>query len=437
MEFSNMIINRLVCGVFCIAASFSFAQPTGGSGATSQDLQLNTITTAVPFMAITPDSRAGGMGDAGTALSGDANSIYWNTSMLNFAKQRSEISLSYTPWLRQLTNDIHLSYLSGYYKVNDRHAVAGALRFFSLGEITFTDASGNVIRDDKPSEFELTGGYAFKLSERLSIGVNGKFAYSNLTGGLTVAGVNTKAGVAGAADLSFTYFNEDAKIGKTKGAYTFATTINNIGNKIAYSELQSRDFLPMNIKIGNSFRADFDKFNNLLFAVDLQKLLVPTPAIYQLQGSEFALISGMNNEIGVISAMLQSFYDAPGIPVKDESGNYVQQQDGSYEIVKGSKLREELAEINIATGLEYWYNNVLALRAGYFYEHRSKGDRQYLNFGVGFKYNMFGVDFSYLAALTRQSPLANTLRFTLRLNLDGNGGAGSSAPRSAPSDSSK
>jgi hypothetical protein len=432
-----MILNKAVFGVFCFLALNSFAQPTGGGGATNQDLQLNTITTAVPFMSITPDSRAGGMGDAGTALSGDANSIYWNTSMLNFAKQRSELSLSYTPWLRQLTNDIHLSYLSGYYKVNDRHAVAGALRFFSLGEITFTDASGNVIRDDKPSEFELTGGYAFKLSERLSIGVNGKFAYSNLTGGLTVAGVNTKAGVAGAADLSFTYFNEDAKIGKTKGAYTFATTINNVGNKIAYSELQSRDFLPMNIKIGNSFRADIDKFNNLLFAVDLQKLLVPTPAIYQLQGSEFALISGKNNEIGVISAMLQSFYDAPGIPVKDENGDYVQLQDGSYEIVKGSKLREELAEINIATGIEYWYNNVLALRTGFFYEHRSKGDRQYINFGVGFKYNMFGIDFSYLAALTRQSPLGNTLRFTLRLNLDGNGGGGSSTPKSAPSDSSK
>lgn len=432
-----MRLNRAVSGIFCFLALNSFAQPTGGDGATNQDLQLNTITTAVPFMAITPDSRAGGMGDAGTALSGDANSIYWNTSMLNFAKQRSELALSYTPWLRQLTNDIHLSYLSGYYKVNDRHAIAGALRFFSLGEITFTDASGNVIRDDKPSEFELTGGYAFKLSERLSIGVNGKFAYSNLTGGLTVAGVNTKAGVAGASDLSFTYFNEDAKIGKTKGAYTFATTINNIGNKIAYSELQSRDFLPMNIKIGNSFRADIDKFNNLLFAVDLQKLLVPTPAIYQLQGSEFALISGKNNEIGVISAMLQSFYDAPGIPVEDENGDYVQLQDGSYEIVKGSKLREELAEINIATGIEYWYNNVLALRTGFFYEHRTKGDRQYINFGVGFKYNMFGIDFSYLAALTRQSPLGNTLRFTLRLNLDGNGGGGSSTPKSAPSDSSK
>ena len=432
-----MILNKAVSGVFCFLALNSFAQPTGGDGATNQDLQLNTITTAVPFMAITPDSRAGGMGDAGTALSGDANSIYWNTSMLNFAKQRSELALSYTPWLRQLTNDIHLSYLSGYYKVNDRHAIAGALRFFSLGEITFTDASGNVIRDDKPSEFELTGGYAFRLSERLSIGVNGKFAYSNLTGGLTVAGVNTKAGVAGASDLSFTYFNEDAKIGKTKGAYTFATTINNIGNKIAYSELQSRDFLPMNIKIGNSFRADIDKFNNLLFAIDLQKLLVPTPAIYQLQGSEFALISGKNNEIGVISAMLQSFYDAPGIPVEDENGDYVQLQDGSYEIVKGSKLREELAEINIATGIEYWYNNVLALRTGLFYEHLSKGDRQYINFGVGFKYNMFGIDFSYLAALTRQSPLGNTLRFTLRLNLDGNGGGGSSTPKSAPSDSSK
>lgn len=433
-----MSLKKVVCGTFCFLALNSFAQPTGGSGVTDDQLQLNTITTAVPFMAITPDSRAGGMGDAGTALSGDANSIYWNTSMLNFAKQRSELSLSYTPWLRQLTNDIHLSYLSGYYKVNDRHAIGGALRFFSLGEITFTDPSGNVIRDDKPSEFELTGGYAFRLSERLSIGLNGKFAYSNLTGGLTVAGVNTKAGVAGAADLSFTYFNEDAKIGKTKGAYTFATTINNIGNKIAYSELQSRDFLPMNLKIGNSFRADIDKFNNLLFAVDLQKLLVPTPAIYQLQGNEYAMISGKTNDVGVISGMLQSFYDAPGVPVKDENGDYVQLQDGSYEITKGTKFKEELAEINIATGMEYWYNNVLALRAGYFYEHRTKGNRQYLNFGVGFKYNMFGIDFSYLASVSgRQSPLANTLRFTLRLNLDGNNGGGSSTPKSAPSDSSK
>ena len=183
-----------------------YAQPTGGNGVTDEDLQLNTITTALPFMSITPDSRAGGMGDAGTALSPSSSSVYWNTSILSFSEQTSEVSLSYTPWLRQLTNDIHLSYLSGYYQINESHTIGGALRYFSLGEITFTDASGNVIRDDKPSEFEITGAYAFRLSNRLSLGINGKFAYSNLTGGLTVGGVNTKPGVVGAADLSFSYY---------------------------------------------------------------------------------------------------------------------------------------------------------------------------------------------------------------------------------------
>lgn len=399
----------------------SIAQPTGE--VYPSDLQLNTITTAVPFMAITPDSRAGGMGDAGTALSANSNSIYWNTSILNFAKAKSEISVSYTPWLRQLTNDMHLSYVSGYYKINDRNAVGGALRYFSLGEITFTDASGNVIRDDKPSEFELTGGYAFRLSEKMSVGLNGKFAYSNLTGGLTVAGVNTKAGVAGAADLSFTYYNDEAKIGGLRGVYTFATTINNIGNKIAYSELASRDFLPMNLKIGNSFLAQFDKYNSLVLSVDLQKLLVPTPAYYGFIGTDTkpTMISGKDDNVGVISGMLQSFYDAPGAPVKDDAGNYVQNTDGSFEVTKGSRFKEELTEINIAAGLEYWYNNVLAIRGGYFYENKNKGNRQYFNIGVGLKYNKFGVDISYLAAVNgKQSPLANTLRFTLRMTLGEN-----------------
>ena len=173
----------------------AFAQPTGGSGVSDNDLQLNTLTTSLPFMAITPDSRAGGMGDAGTALSANSTSVYWNTSLLSFAKEKSEVSLSYTPWLRQLTNDIHLSYLAGYKQLNKVHSIGGALRYFSLGEITFTDINGDVLRDDKPSEFELVGAYAFKLADRFSIGVNGKFAYSNLTGGLTVAGVNTKPGV--------------------------------------------------------------------------------------------------------------------------------------------------------------------------------------------------------------------------------------------------
>ena len=410
----------IICFCLLVSPILSFAQPNT-SGVAEGDLTLNTITTAVPFMAITPDSRAGGMGDAGTALSANSNSIYWNTSILNFAKAKSEISVSYTPWLRQLTNDMHLSYVSGYYKINDRNAVGGALRYFSLGEITFTDASGNVIRDDKPSEFELTGGYAFRLSEKMSVGLNGKFAYSNLTGGLTVAGVNTKAGVAGAADLSFTYYNDEAKIGGLRGVYTFATTINNIGNKIAYSELASRDFLPMNLKIGNSFLAQFDKYNSLVLSVDLQKLLVPTPAYYDFYDGTNTMISGKSDDIGVISGMLQSFYDAPGAPVKDDAGNYVQNTDGSFEVTKGSRFKEELTEINIAAGLEYWYNNVLAIRGGYFYENKNKGNRQYFNIGVGLKYNKFGVDISYLAAVNgKQSPLANTLRFTLRMTLGEN-----------------
>ncbi len=405
----------------------AFAQPN--SGVTQNDLDgklgLNTITTAVPFMSITPDSRAGGMGDAGTALSADASSLYWNTSALSFAKEKSEIAISYTPWLRQLTNDIHLSYLSGYYKVNERHSVGGALRYFSLGEITFTDETGNVIRDDKPSEFEITAGYAFRTSQRTSVGLNGKFAYSNLTGGLTVAGVNTKPGIAGAADISFTFFNDDAKIGGLRGTYTFATTINNIGNKIKYSDVGANspgDFLPMNLKFGNSFNARFDKFNTLTLSLDIQKLLVPTPAIYDDNG---VIMSGKTNDVGVIGGMVQSFYDAPGTLVLDDNGDPVQNADGSYEIVKNSKFLEELSEINIGSGLEYWYNNILAVRAGYFYENKNKGARQYFNFGVGFKYNRFGIDVSYLAALKRNNPLANTLRFTLRITL---GAMGGSAP---------
>jgi hypothetical protein len=301
--------------------------------------------------------------------------------------------------------------------------VGGSLRFFSLGEITFTDASGNVLREDKPSEYELTGAYAFRLADKLSIGLNGKFAYSNLTGGLTVGGVNTKAGIVGAADLSFTYFNDRAKIGKLRGAYTFATTFNNIGNKVAYSELAKRDFIPMNLKIGNSFKAEFDDYNHVTFALDLQKLLVPTPPItngtFGYSSLPDGVMLGKSNDIGVIAGMIQSFYDAPGVPVQNENGDY---SENTGQSVKGTRFKEELTEINIAAGVEWWYNNVFAVRSGVFYENENKGNRKFLNLGATLKYNMFAIDFSYLASLSgRQSPLANTLRFTLRLTLGQSG----------------
>jgi hypothetical protein len=421
----NKIRNTVI---FSFVAMSAFGQ---GSGVTDDQLQLNTITTAVPFMSITPDSRAGAMGDAGTALSASSTSIYWNTSMLNFAEEKSAISISYTPWLRQLTNDIHLSYLSGYYKINDRHAIGGALRYFNLGEITFTDESANIIREDKPSEFELTAGYAFRLSDKMSVGINGKFVYSNLTGGLPVAGVETKPGVAGATDISFTYSSDEAKIGSTRGTYNFAATINNVGNKIAYSSVSSgfRDFLPMNLKIGNAFVADFDAYNKVTFSLDIQKLLVPTPPTYDFVDGEVVRIAGRDNNVGVISGMLQSFYDAPGVVLTDEvSGDYLQNDDGSYQIKKGSRFLEELTEINLAAGMEWWYNDVFALRGGFFYEHNNKGARQFFNLGAGFKYNKFGIDISYLAALRRNNPLANTLRFTLRMVLGGTESSSSTAP---------
>lgn len=402
----------------CISLSVSaFAQPSGG--ATQDDLQLNTITTSMPFLSITPDSRAGALGDAGTTLSANSTSIYWNTAMLNFAKDKAEISVSYTPWLRKLTNDISLSYVAGYAKIKQRQAIAYSLRYFSLGEITFTSADAQVIRTDKPSEFEIALGYAFKLSERQSIGINGKFAYSNLTGGLVVAGAQTKAGVAGIADLSYVFRNDQAKLFNRDGTYTFGVTINNIGNKIAYSENARRDFLPQNLKIGSSYLVELDKYNSVTYSLEFQKLLVPTPPIRELNTStnEYEILSGKSNDVGVIAGLIQSFYDAPGILETDANGNYVQNSDGSYTVKKNSRFKEEISEINIATGLEYWYNNVFALRGGYFHEAYNKGARRYFTAGIGFQYNIFGVDISYLAALKRDNPLANTLRFTLRFKL--------------------
>lgn len=415
MKQTKTIVVTLFISILSLTTTF--AQNSGAS----EDLnilQMNTITTALPFLSITPDSRAGAMGEAGTALSGNSTSIYWNTSMLSFAEKKSEIGVSYVPWLRQITNDISLSYVSGYVRLNERHSVGGSLRYFSLGQISFTDASGNLLRDDKPSEFELVGAYAFKLNDRMSVGLNGKFAYSNLTGGLIVGGVDTKPGRIGAADLSFTYFNPNAKLGQGEGEYVFATTINNVGNKVSYSELARRDFIPMNLKIASSYKAKMDSYNSVLFALELQKLLVPTAPLYDVDGT---LMSGRNNDIGVIAGLTQSFFDAPGVVERDENGDYIKNDDGSYQVKKGTRLKEELTEINIATGIEYWYNNVFALRTGFFYENRNKGNRKYFNFGVGFKYNSLGIDMSYLAAVNgKNNPLANTIRFTLRYTIGEN-----------------
>lgn len=366
-------------------------------------IQLNTITTAVPFLIISPDSRSGALGDAGVATSPDVNSFHWNTSKLSFSKEKAEFGVSYSPWLRQLVDDIHLSYLAGYTKFGSNHVIGGSLRYFSLGNITFTDNLGNVMREFAPNEFEVLGGYAFKLSDQHSVGFNGKFVYSNLTGGVNVGTTSSKPGLAGAVDLSYSYFNEDVRLGNTDATLSFGAAISNIGNKIAYTVDADRDFLPTNLRLGTALNMRFDKYNSLTATIDFNKLLVPTPAEYASDGT---LISGMDPDVGVVSGILHSFYDAPG--------NIYVDSDSSFLVEKNSRFGEELREINIGGGFEYWYSSTLAVRVGYFNEHPSKGARQYLTFGAGVYYSVFGIDVSYLAAFSSTNPLANTVRFSLK-----------------------
>lgn len=396
-------MKKIFAGLMVMSVLPTMAQNVGGSGSDkAEQIQLNTITTAVPFLIITPDSRAGAMGDAGAALSPDVNSFHWNTAKLAFAKEDAELGLSYSPWLRQLVDDIHLSYLSGYKRIGRNHVVGGSLRYFSLGNITFTDQIGSTIREFNPNEFEVLGGYAFRLSDRSAIGVNGKFIFSNLTGGVNVGAVGTKPGIAGAVDLSYNFTNEDVSLGSKDATWSLSTTISNIGNKIAYTSDADRDFLPTNLRIGNTLKIELDKYNSITGSFDINKLLVPTQPVRDGDG---AIISGMDPNVGVTMGIIQSFYDAPG----DVDFN----EDGTFVVQDGSRFKEELNEINFGTGIEYWYSNILAVRTGFFHEATSKGNRKYLTFGAGIYYSIFGIDVSYLASVTQNNPLANTVRFSL------------------------
>jgi hypothetical protein len=370
--------------------------------------RLNTITTAVPVLLIGPDSRSGGMGDAGVALSPDCNSIHWNASKLAFAENEFEFSINYTPWLRNLVNDINLAYLSAYYKLDKKQAVGMAMRYFSLGNITFTDQSGNVIRDFKPNEFTVDLAYSLKLSDYFSGGLAVRYINSNLTGGTPAQGVETKPGRSMGVDLSVYYRNDQVKFGKNDGVLAFGANISNIGPKISYSNTADRDFLPCNLKIGTALTLKPDEHNDVTFALDFNKLLVPTPAIYTTSGE---LFSGMSDDRGVASALFTSFADAPGDTIMNGSGELIG-------IEKGSKFKEELREINISPAVEWWYAKQFAARFGYFHEHKTKGNRQFFTVGAGLKYSKFTLDVSYLISVNRQNPLAKTLRFTLRFSFD-------------------
>jgi len=378
--------------VFNVSAQdLNYSELTGG---------LNTITTAVPFLLISPDSKAGAMGDVGVATTPDANSIHWNPAKLAFVADDMGFSMSYVPWLRALVPDINLSYLAGYKKLSDKETVGLELRYFSLGDITFTNSNGDVLGQYKPSEFALGTAYSRKLSGNFSLAISGRYIYSNLTGGQYAGDTKTMAGQSIAADIAG-YYTKPIRIGGKDVDLAIGGNISNIGSKVSYTEevedgVLTANFIPINLRLGTSIGTDFDDYNKMSFAFDINKLLVPTPPVYK-PGTSGSLpeniLYGQDPNVSVVSGILQSFGDAPG------------------------GIKEEFREINYSIGTEYWYANQFALRAGYFFEHNTKGGRKFFTFGSGVKYNVFALDFSYLInasrAINGNNPLGNTMRFTL------------------------
>ncbi|MBU6343374.1 MAG: type IX secretion system outer membrane channel protein PorV [Bacteroidetes bacterium] len=391
----NLLAPVLAGMLFFIAGPLLEAQTircVNGKDVTTGEPCSNAVTSAVPFLRITPDARGGALGDAGIATSADPNGMHFNQSKLAFADKKVALSATYTPWMRNLgLNDVYLAYLSGYVKIDKFQAIGFGLRYFSLGNIDFTDENGQSLGTGSPNEFEVTGAYSRKLSEKFSAGIGAKFIYSNLATGRIVEGNEIKPGIAGAADISFTY-KTPLKIIPQKSDLTVGLAISNLGSKITYTNSVNRDFLPTNLGLGFAWRVNLDQFNTLTITSDLNKLLVPTP---RPDIDEDGNGRADYRELSPIRGVFKSFGDAPG------------------------GISEEWKEVTKSFGLEYWYDDQFAVRTGYFYENRSKGNRHYFTVGIGVKYSIFGLNFSYLVPTTNnRNPLDNTLRFSLLFDFD-------------------
>lgn len=349
----------------------------------------NTITTGVPFLTIAPDSRAGAMGDAGVATSPDVNSQHWNPAKYAFAESEMGIALSYTPWLRNLVSDINLAYLVGYKRLDDQQTMSASLRYFSLGDISFMSEYGDPTGQQSPNEFAIDMGYTRLLSDNFSGAVAIRYIRSDLTGGQMVNNTETHAGNTFAADVAF-YYQNQIRLNRKNSTIAAGIDISNIGGKISYTDGETKDFIPANLKLGVSYQTEMDKYNTITFAFDANKLLVPTPN----PNKSGDIITGLGADKSVVAGIFSSFSDAPG------------------------GMSEEFKEINFSVGTEYWYNKQFALRAGYYYEDATKGNRKFFTAGAGLKMNVFALDFSYLLPVAQNNPLANTLRFTLSFDFD-------------------
>lgn len=373
-KYASLVAVILVASV--LSARGQAIDPNSGS---LNGAEVNTIFTAVPFLRIGPDARSGAMGDLGIALTPDANAVYWNTAKLPFAENELGVSVTYTPWLRELVNDIFLADLSAYYKLDDQQAITSSLRYFSLGEIQFTNAQGQFIQNFNPNEYAFNVGYGRKLSDNFSMGLNLSYIYSNLAKGQQLGGTVIKAGTAASGDISV-FYSKPIKGKNSNGLWNWGITVSNIGSKITYTQsADTKDFIPTNLGIGTGYTFIFDQYNQLTLIGEMNKLLVPTPDS-----------AGTFRTKSVPEGVFGSFNDAP---------------DG---------FGEEMRELMFSAGAEYWYKNLFAIRTGYFNEHQTKGNRKYLTAGLGIKYNVFGLNFSYLIPTSNQkNPLDNTLRFSL------------------------
>lgn len=376
----------------------SFGQSSFISG---QDSLRNPITIAVPFLSFAPDSRASGMGDIGVATSPDANSVNWNNAKLAFIDKDFGFGISYSPWLGNIVDDMSLNYLTFYKKIDQTQTFGASLRYFDLGEIALFDEFANPNGVENPSELAVDGTYSRKLSENMGLGVTVRFIWSNLAGNITGA-PDASAGTSVAVDLGW-YYTKPLLLSGKDAELSLGAHISNIGQKITYSTESNENFIPANFRIGGAFKTNLDAYNTLTFAVDVNKLLVPTPPIYLTDDSgqivtdangDNVIAEGKDPNRSLLAGTFGSFSDAP----------------------RG--FAEEIEELTYSVGLEYWYRDIFAARTGYFSEHANKGDRKYFTVGLGFRYQIFGVDFSYLVPREQNNPLANTLRVSFLFSLD-------------------
>jgi len=363
----------------------------------SGDCLQNTILTAMPFLRINPDTRSGGLGDAGVALSSDPNAMHHNAARLAFSENNLGISATYSPWLRNLgIDDIYLLYLSGFYKIDKLQTAGFAIRYFSLGKIEFRDENGNDIGTGQPNEFEIAAAYSRKLSDVFAASLSAKFAYSNLATGKTVGAHEISSAKTFAADIGLLYRNKLGASGR-RNYLNVGLALTNLGAKVTYIKGLVKDFIPSNLAIGAAYEMNFDDYNSLTATLEINKLLIPSPR--KAGDPEFDPDSNKiadYREKGLFEGIFGSFSDAPG------------------------GFSEELQELMYSVGLEYWYDKKFALRAGYFHEHALKGNRKYLTLGLGLKYNVFGLNLSYLVPTTNnRSPLSNTIRFSISYDFDG------------------